>query len=64
MGLRGADSSRSGLADLGKYGVFRRQASLWAAEKALRWAFQLYARTAGLDEYHLPRPKKRVGRGE
>jgi predicted nucleotide-binding protein (sugar kinase/HSP70/actin superfamily) len=52
--LRGVDAGPYGLAQLGGYGVFTRRVSLWAAEKALRGAFSLFALAAGLRGYRLP----------
>jgi predicted nucleotide-binding protein (sugar kinase/HSP70/actin superfamily) len=54
VGLRGADDARRGLARLGEYGVLKRRVLLWAAERALRGSFGLFARAAGLDGYRLP----------
>jgi predicted nucleotide-binding protein (sugar kinase/HSP70/actin superfamily) len=52
--LRGVDGGRYGLSGMGKYGVLKRRGALWAAEKALRAAFTLFARTAGFGGYRLP----------
>jgi hypothetical protein len=52
--LRGADSGKLGLSGLGEYGVFTRQVGLWAADKALRAAFQTFAHAGGFYGYHLP----------
>jgi predicted nucleotide-binding protein (sugar kinase/HSP70/actin superfamily) len=52
--LRGVDAGPYGLAQLGRYGVVSRRVSLWAAEKALRGAFSLFARAVGLRGYRLP----------
>jgi predicted nucleotide-binding protein (sugar kinase/HSP70/actin superfamily) len=52
--LRGQDTSKSGLAGTGDYGVFLRQIGLWAADKALRATFHTYAWCGGFYDYHLP----------
>jgi predicted nucleotide-binding protein (sugar kinase/HSP70/actin superfamily) len=52
--LRGADGGATGLKDVGEYGVFVRKVGLWAADKALRAAFQTFAHAGGFFEYHLP----------
>jgi predicted nucleotide-binding protein (sugar kinase/HSP70/actin superfamily) len=52
--LRGTDGSPRGLANLGRYDVVKREASLWAADRALRSVFQTFAHAAGLYDYHLP----------
>lgn len=52
--LRGVDEGRYGLASLGTYGLLKRRAALWAADKALRGAFTTFARAAGFAGYHLP----------
>ncbi len=52
--LRGRDGGNSGLAGLGDYGVFKRRALMWAADRGLRIVFHSFARAAGLRGYHLP----------
>lgn len=52
--LRGEDGGRAGLAGSGEFGVFVREAGLWAADKALRGAFQTFAHAVGFYGYHLP----------
>jgi predicted nucleotide-binding protein (sugar kinase/HSP70/actin superfamily) len=52
--LRGTDGSPRGLANLGRYDVVKREASLWAADRALRSVFQTFAHAVGLNDYHLP----------
>lgn len=56
--LRSADGGRYGLADLleedGEFGVFKRQAALWAADLALRGTFQVFGKLVGFTDYHLP----------
>jgi predicted nucleotide-binding protein (sugar kinase/HSP70/actin superfamily) len=51
--LRQADAGHHGLSSLGKYGLLQRRVGLWAAEKALRGAFALFARVAGFGGYRL-----------
>jgi len=51
--LRTADSGKSGLKDVGEYGVFARRIGLWAADKAVRVAFHTYAWCGGFYGYHL-----------
>lgn len=52
--LRGADQSVRGLEGLGRFGLLKREGSLWAADKAIRAAFQAFAKAGGLEDYHLP----------
>jgi predicted nucleotide-binding protein (sugar kinase/HSP70/actin superfamily) len=52
--LRGVDGGKYGLAGLGKYGLLKRRIALWAAERALRLAFAVFARAAGFHGHHLP----------
>lgn len=52
--LRGEDGGSQGLAGSGEYGVFARQIGLWAADKAIRAGFQVFAHAAGFYGYHLP----------
>lgn len=52
--LRGEDGGRSGLQGVGEFGVFLREAGLWAADKALRVAFQTFAHAIGFYGYTLP----------
>jgi predicted nucleotide-binding protein (sugar kinase/HSP70/actin superfamily) len=54
QGLRGTDHARASLLGLGEFGVAKRQASLLAAETALRAVFQAFSQAAGLSDYHLP----------
>ncbi len=51
--LRGTDDAKSGLADLGDYGVFTRKVGLKVADKALRVIFQTFAHAVGFYDYHL-----------
>ncbi len=52
--LRGEDAGKQSLAGAGEYGVFTRQIGLWAADKAIRAGFQVFANAAGFHGYHLP----------
>jgi predicted nucleotide-binding protein (sugar kinase/HSP70/actin superfamily) len=52
--LRGADTAKSGLGSLGEFGIFQRRVGLWAADKALRLAFQTFAHAGGFYGYKLP----------
>ncbi|MBK7584249.1 MAG: 2-hydroxyglutaryl-CoA dehydratase [Myxococcales bacterium] len=52
--LRADDGGRFGHKGLGEYGVAKRKAALWAADKGLRVVFQTYAWFGGLHGYHLP----------
>lgn len=52
--LRGVDDSTFSLQGLGEYGVFKRQIALWAGDKLVRVIFQAFARSLGLNGYHLP----------
>jgi hypothetical protein len=52
--LRGMDKSKYGLGGTGEYGVFTRKIGLWAADKALRAAFQTFAYAGGFYGYSLP----------
>ncbi|HEX6276816.1 MAG TPA: 2-hydroxyglutaryl-CoA dehydratase [Polyangiaceae bacterium] len=51
--LRGQDAAKAGLAGSGEFGVFTRKIGLWAGEKALRTAFQVFANVGGFYGYHL-----------
>ena len=51
--LRGTDGTRRGLASLGGFGVFSRNLTLVAADRALRMAFFAYAQALGLHHYPL-----------
>ncbi len=51
--LRGADTSSRGLAQLGEFGLFKRDVTLRAAARAVRAAFFTYARALGLRHYPL-----------
>ncbi len=52
--LRGADSSKYGLGDLGPFGAAKRVLSVTGAEWIVRAAFQVFAHAGGLYGYHLP----------
>lgn len=52
--LRGEDSGTFSLKGAGEFGVFTREIGLWAADKALRAAFQTFAYAGGFYGYHLP----------
>jgi predicted nucleotide-binding protein (sugar kinase/HSP70/actin superfamily) len=52
--LRGVDFSKYGLAELGTWGVAKREATLWAADILTRVVFQTFAHAGGLYGYHLP----------
>jgi predicted nucleotide-binding protein (sugar kinase/HSP70/actin superfamily) len=52
--LRGVDFSKYGLAELGTWGVAKREATLWAADILTRLVFQTFAHAGGLYGYHLP----------
>ena len=51
--LRGTDGTNRGLQNMGELGVFRRNMTLLAADRALRAAFFTYARALGLRGYPL-----------
>jgi predicted nucleotide-binding protein (sugar kinase/HSP70/actin superfamily) len=51
--LRGTDGTNRGLKNLGEAGVFRRNMTLLAGDRALRVAFFAYARALGLRGYPL-----------
>ena len=51
--LRTADDSRKGLKKLGTFGIAKKLAMLWGAEKALRTIFKAFAIPAGLRRYKL-----------
>jgi len=51
--LRGTDGTNRGLEKMGEFGVFKRDATLRAASKALRAAFFAYSRALGLRNYPL-----------
>src|SRR5258707_9064760 len=52
--LRGVDFSKYGLAELGTWGVAKREATLWIADRLTRVVFQTFAHAGGLYGYHLP----------
>ncbi|MGE0320930.1 MAG: 2-hydroxyglutaryl-CoA dehydratase [Polyangiaceae bacterium] len=52
--LRGVDTAKSGLSELGEYGVFTRRVALLVADRALRVIFHTFARAVGFYDYHLP----------
>ncbi len=52
--LRGADTAKYGLGDLGPFGAAQRMLTVSGAEWAVRGAFQVFAHAAGLYGYHLP----------
>src|SRR5215471_18894215 len=52
--LRGVDLSKYGLAELGTWGVAKREATLWVADILTRVVFQTFAHAGGLHGYHLP----------
>ena len=52
--LRGADDAMYGLAKLGTWGVFKREATLHVAEWLCRGLFQVFAHAGGLYGYKLP----------
>jgi predicted nucleotide-binding protein (sugar kinase/HSP70/actin superfamily) len=52
--LRGVDFSKYGLAELGTWGVAKREATLWVADRLTRVVFQTFAHAGGLYGYHLP----------
>ncbi|HET9955183.1 MAG TPA: 2-hydroxyglutaryl-CoA dehydratase [Polyangiaceae bacterium] len=52
--LRQHDGGRSGLAGSSEFAIFQREVGLWAADKALRAAFQTFAYAGGFYGYHLP----------
>lgn len=52
--LRGADDAMYGLAKLGTWGVFKREATLHVAEWLCRGIFQTFAHAGGLYGYKLP----------
>jgi predicted nucleotide-binding protein (sugar kinase/HSP70/actin superfamily) len=52
--LRGVDFAKYGLGELGTWGVAKREATLWVAEKLTRILFQTFAHAGGLYGYHLP----------
>src|SRR6187399_1535047 len=53
MGLRGKDKAKAGLDGTNDFHAFKMKASLWAADKAIRVAFQTFANVAGFYDYHL-----------
>jgi predicted nucleotide-binding protein (sugar kinase/HSP70/actin superfamily) len=53
MGLRGKDTAKAGLAGTNDFHAFKMKASLWAADKAIRTAFQTFANIGGFYGYHL-----------
>src|SRR5262245_1242353 len=52
--LRGKDQAKTGLAGTNEFYALKMKASLWAADKALRVAFQTFANVGGFYDYHLP----------
>ena len=52
-GLRGKDTAKAGLAGTNDFHAFKMKASLWAADKAIRVAFQTFANIGGFYDYHL-----------
>ncbi len=52
--LRGVDFSKYGLAELGTWGIAKREATLWIADRLTRVIFQTFAHAGGLYGYHLP----------
>jgi hypothetical protein len=52
--LRGVDLSKYGLGELGTWGVAKREATLWIADRLTRIVFQTFAHAGGLYGYHLP----------
>src|SRR4051812_905155 len=52
--LRGKDGAKAGLAGTSDFHIFKMKASLWAADKAIRVAFQTFANIGGFYGYHLP----------
>ncbi|HTQ02732.1 MAG TPA: 2-hydroxyglutaryl-CoA dehydratase [Polyangiaceae bacterium] len=52
--LRGKDHGKLGLAGTSDFHAFKMKASLWAADKAIRVAFQTFANVGGFYDYHLP----------
>ena len=53
VALRGTDGTNRGLEKMGELGVFRRNLTLKAADRALRAAFFAYSRALGLRNYPL-----------
>jgi predicted nucleotide-binding protein (sugar kinase/HSP70/actin superfamily) len=51
--LRGKDTGKNGLAGTSDFHAFKMKASLWAADKAIRVAFQTFANVGGFYGYHL-----------
>ncbi len=52
-GLRGKDTAKTGLAGTNDFHAFKMKASLWAADKAIRVAFQTFANVGGFYGDHL-----------
>jgi predicted nucleotide-binding protein (sugar kinase/HSP70/actin superfamily) len=52
--LRGMDQAKAGLAGTNEFHALKMKASLWAADKAIRVAFQTFAKVGGFYDYHLP----------
>ncbi len=52
--LRKDDDATLSLNGIGEFGAFKRKASLWAADKALRAGFHTFAFAGGFYDYHLP----------
>jgi predicted nucleotide-binding protein (sugar kinase/HSP70/actin superfamily) len=51
--LRGKDKAKLGLDGTNEFHAFKMKASLWAADKAIRLAFQTFANIGGFYDYHL-----------
>jgi predicted nucleotide-binding protein (sugar kinase/HSP70/actin superfamily) len=51
--LRGKDKAKAGLDGTNEFHAIKMKASLWAADKALRIAFQTFANVGGFYDYHL-----------
>jgi len=52
--LRRHDAAKLGMAGSNEYTALTRKLSLWAADKALRTAFHVFAYAGGYYDYHLP----------
>jgi hypothetical protein len=52
--LRGEDAGKNGMQGAGEFGAFKRRIGLWAADKAIRAAFQTFAWCGGFYDYTLP----------
>jgi predicted nucleotide-binding protein (sugar kinase/HSP70/actin superfamily) len=51
--LRGQDRGKNGLHGMSEFGAMNRKVALWAADKAVRVAFQTFANIGGFYGYHL-----------